>query len=287
MPELPEVETLRRQLEKEYVGKRIRAAQLRSRKYVKSVKAGKRKPVRTDITPKQLTDALSGGKIKAVSRRGKYLIFELDNGRWFVVHLGMSGHLVKAVAKRPPDKHTHVVLSFTQGPDLRYFDARRFGEAYVTDAQDGDDVLGHVGLDAINQPIPWQLLGELVAERNTKLKPLLMDQEFIAGLGNIYSDEVLYVAGLPWDRPSGSLTSNETRRLSRAVGEVMTDAIKHRGTTLEDGGWRDLYDEPGEHQEHLMVYGRDGEPCRRCRTPIKRMRVGGRSHFYCPQCQSA
>lgn len=286
MPELPEVETLRRQLEKEYVGKRIRKAHLKSRKYVKSVKPGRKRPVRTDITPKQLNDAMAGGKVKVVSRRGKYVIFELDNGNWFVIHLGMSGHLVKAAGRRPPDKHTHVILEFTQGQDIRYFDARRFGECFVVTGSDGDEVLGHIGLDAINQPIPWQLLGELVSERNTKLKPLLMDQEFVAGLGNIYSDEVLYLAGLPWDRPSASLTSNETRRLSRAVGEVMTEAIKHRGTTLEDGGWRDLYDAPGEHQEHLAVYGREGEPCKRCRTPIKRVRISSRSHYYCPQCQS-
>ncbi|HVL80748.1 MAG TPA: bifunctional DNA-formamidopyrimidine glycosylase/DNA-(apurinic or apyrimidinic site) lyase [Actinomycetota bacterium] len=286
MPELPEVETLRRQLEKEYLGKRIKSAQLKSRKYVKVAKPGKKKAVKTDASPKQMNDALAGGKVKAVSRRGKYLIFELDNGWWFVVHLGMSGHIVKATPKRPPDKHTHVVLQFTQGNDLRYFDARRFGECFVVQAEQGDEVLGHVGLDAINQPIPWQMLGELVAERNSKLKALLMDQEFISGLGNIYSDEVLYLAGLPWDRPSGSLTSNETRRLSRAVGEVMTEAIKHRGTTLEDGGWRDLYDEVGEHQEHLAVYGREGEPCRRCRTPIRKVRISNRSHYFCPQCQA-
>jgi formamidopyrimidine-DNA glycosylase len=119
------------------------------------------------------------------------------------------------------------------------------------------------------------------------MKPLLMDQEFMAGLGNIYSDEVLFQAGLPWDRSSDTLTSNETRRLSRAVGEVLQDAIRHRGTTLSDGEWRDLYDEPGEHQDSLTVHGREGEPCRRCRTPIVRVRIGQRSHYYCPQCQSA
>ena len=111
--------------------------------------------------------------------------------------------------------------------------------------------MGGLGLDAINDQIPWQLFGEMVSQRKSKMKPLLMDQEFMAGLGNIYSDEVLFQAGLPWDRGSDSLTSNETRRLSRAVGEVLQDAIKNRGTTLSDGEWRDLYDEPGEHQEAL------------------------------------
>jgi formamidopyrimidine-DNA glycosylase len=118
------------------------------------------------------------------------------------------------------------------------------------------------------------------------MKSLLMDQEFIAGLGNIYSDEVLFQAGLPYDRSSDSLTSNEIRRLSRAIGEVLQEAIKDRGTTLSDGEWRDLYDEPGDHQGSLLVHGREGEPCRRCRTPIQRVKVGQRSHYYCPQCQS-
>jgi formamidopyrimidine-DNA glycosylase len=135
--------------------------------------------------------------------------------------------------------------------------------------------------------MPWQHFGEMVARRQAKLKPLLMDQKFIAGLGNIYSDEVLFQAGLSWDRPSNSLTSNETRRLSRAVGEILQDAIRHRGTTLEDEEWRDLYNDPGEHQASLAVYGREGRPCRRCRTPVERVRVGGRSHFFCPQCQSS
>jgi formamidopyrimidine-DNA glycosylase len=143
-----------------------------------------------------------------------------------------------------------------------------------------------LGVDAINDQIPWQLFGEMVSTRKSKMKALLMDQEFMSGLGNIYSDEVLFHAGLPWDRSSDSLTSNETRRLSRAVGEVLQDAIRHRGTTLGDGEWRDLYDEPGEHQDALSVHGREGEPCRRCRTPIVRIRVGQRSHYYCPQCQS-
>jgi formamidopyrimidine-DNA glycosylase len=143
-----------------------------------------------------------------------------------------------------------------------------------------------IGIDAINDQIPWQLFGEMVSQRRTKMKSLLMDQEFMAGLGNIYSDEVLFQAGLPWDRQSDTLTSNEIRRLSRAVGEVLQDAIKDRGTTLSDGEWRDLYDEPGEHQNALAVHGREGEPCRRCRTPIEKIRVGQRSHYYCPQCQS-
>lgn len=286
MPELPEVESLRRQLEKEFVGRRIKSVDVKTRGYVKEAKAGPKRVQKRPITPRDLGKRVADAKVRSVQRRGKYLAFELDTKWYLVFHLGMSGHLVRATGKRPPDKHTHLIVHFTQGGDLRFFDARRFGECFIVAADDLDESLDRVGLDAINDQMPWQLFGELIAARDVKLKTLLMDQSFIAGLGNIYSDEVLWHAGLPWDRKSAGLTSNEVRRVSRAVGEVLQDAIKHRGTTLEDGGWRDLYDQPGEHQDQLTVYGREGQPCNRCRTPIKRVRVGQRSHYYCPQCQS-
>ncbi len=286
MPELPEVEALRRQLEKEFSGRKVKNVQIKTRGFVKAVQVGTKRIQKKSITPKEVEKRVAGAKVRSVHRKGKYLGLELDNKEYFVFHLGMSGHLVKATAKRPTDKHTHVIVNFTQGPHLRLFDARRFGECFVANAEEYEAVMGRLGLDAINDPIPWQLLGELIAERDTKMKALLMDQEFIAGLGNIYSDEILFFAGLSWDRKSTSLTSNELRRLSRAIGEVLQEAIKHRGTTLGDGEWRDLYDQPGEHQDELTVFGREGKPCRRCRTPIRRIKVGQRSHFFCPQCQS-
>jgi formamidopyrimidine-DNA glycosylase len=286
MPELPEVEVLRRQLEKEYVGKRIKNVDVKTRQYVKEAKPSGKRVTKRNITPKEFDKQLAGGKVKAVHRKGKYLAFELDNKNFLVVHLGMSGHLVKATGKRAPDKHTHVIIHFTQGGDVRFFDARRFGECFVADPEAFAEAMEGLGIDAINDQIPWQLFGEMVSQRKTKMKSLLMDQEFMAGLGNIYSDEVLFQAGLPWDRSSDSLTSNEIRRLSRSVGEVLQEAIKNRGTTLSDGEWRDLFDEPGEHQNGLLVHGREGEPCRRCRTPIQRIKVGQRSHYFCPQCQS-
>lgn len=287
MPELPEVEVLRRQLEKEFVGKRIRSVEVRSRNYVKEAKTGGKRVTRRHITPRDLTKRIAEAKVKAVPRKGKYLALELDNHDHLVFHLGMSGHLVKAAARRPQDKHTHLVILFSQGGQLRFFDARRFGECFLASEEAYNEIMGDLGFDAIADQIPWQVFGDMVSARNAKMKPLLMDQEFIAGLGNIYSDEVLFHAGLSWDRRSDSLTSNETRRLSRAVGEVLQEAIKHRGTTLPDGEWRDLYDAPGEHQDWLGVYGREGEPCRRCRTPIVKVRLGQRSHYFCPQCQSS
>jgi formamidopyrimidine-DNA glycosylase len=253
---------------------------------VKEAKASGKRVQKKAITPKEFEKFVVGGKVKAVHRKGKYLAFELDTKHFLVFHLGMSGHIVKATGKRAPDKHTHVILHFTQGGDIRFFDARRFGECFVADAEAYAEAMSSLGNDAINEQMPWQLFGEMVSQRKSKMKSLLMDQEFMSGLGNIYSDEVLFQAHLPWDRTSDSLTSNETRRLSRAVSEVLQEAIKNRGTTLSDGEWRDLYDEPGEHQNGLLVHGRAGEPCKRCRTPIEKIRVGQRSHYFCPQCQS-
>jgi len=287
MPELPEVEVLRRQLEKEFVGKRIKTVDVRTRGYIKEAKAGGKRVIKRPIPPKEFAKRVADAKVKAVLRKGKYLTFELDNGNYLVFHLGMSGHLVKATSRRTADKHTHLVMHFNQGGQLRFFDARRFGECFIASTEAYEEAMQGIGFDAIAEQIPWQLFGELVGGRSTKMKPLLMDQEFMAGLGNIYSDEVLFQAGLSWDRTSDSLTSNEVRRLSRGMGEVLQDAIKHRGTTLSDGEWRDLYDEAGEHQDALAVYGREGLPCRRCRTPIVRTRIGQRSHYYCPQCQSS
>ncbi|MGH7856254.1 MAG: bifunctional DNA-formamidopyrimidine glycosylase/DNA-(apurinic or apyrimidinic site) lyase [Candidatus Binatia bacterium] len=287
MPELPEVEVLRRQLEKEFVGKRIKSVEIKSRNYVKEGRAAGKRVTKHPITQREMAKRIADAKIKAVARRGKFVAFELDNSNRLVFHLGMSGHIVKAAARRAPDKHTHLVLTFSQGGQLRFFDARRFGECFLASEEAWNEAMSDLGLDAIADQIPWQLFGDMVSERSAKMKPLLMDQEFLAGLGNIYSDEVLFHAGLSWDRVSDSLTSNEVRRLSRAVGEVLQDAIKHRGTTLSDGEWRDLYDAPGEHQDWLTVYGREGEPCRRCRTPIEKTRLGQRSHYFCPQCQSS
>lgn len=287
MPELPEVETLRRQLDKEFSGRRIKKVDVKTTKYARSLNVGTKRVQKKHITPKDLNERLEGAKIKKVERKGKYLAWELDNDEVLLFHLGMSGHLVKALKNRKADPHTHIVVHFTQGAPMRMFDARRFGEFIVSGREEYVEFFERLGMDAINDQIPWQLLGELITRRKMKMKNLLMDQELIAGLGNIYSDEVLFVSGLSWDRDSSTLTSNEVRRLSRAVGEVLQEAIKNQGTTLEDGGWTDLFDEPGGNQDHLWVFQREGEPCRRCRTPIRKKRVGNRSHFYCPQCQSA
>jgi formamidopyrimidine-DNA glycosylase len=278
MPELPEVEVVRRDLEREVVGKRIKA-----------VDADGMRSIRRHHNRKQFASRLVGRKITGVERRGKYLLCRLDGGDVLVIHLGMSGQLLRAkTARENTGKHTHVTITFTQGGQLRFVDPRTFGEMFVTELDDVEkqvNELAHLGLDPLDTVMSWDMFGRIVADRHAKLKPLLMDQKFLAGIGNIYSDEILFGAGLRWDRMSDSLSSQEIRRLYRAMIETLQDAVKYRGSSLADEQYVDLFGKPGEYQTHHKVYAREGEACRRCRHVIVRERVGGRSTFFCGACQ--
>ncbi|MGZ4798320.1 MAG: bifunctional DNA-formamidopyrimidine glycosylase/DNA-(apurinic or apyrimidinic site) lyase [Acidimicrobiia bacterium] len=278
MPELPEVEVVRRDLEREVVGKKI-----------KSVDVNGMRSIRRYRQRKLFTAALEGRKITAVSRRGKYLVLKLDDGNALIVHLGMSGQLLRAkTAREAVPKHTHVTITFTQGGQLRFVDPRTFGEMFVTpfDGIDQDvDELAHLGIDPLESAMSWDYFGELVAQRHVKLKAALMDQKFLAGIGNIYSDEILFNAGRRWDRMSDSLSPEEVRRLYRALVETLQDAVKYRGSSLADEQYVDLFGKKGEYQLHHKVYAREGEPCRRCRHVIMREKTGGRSTFFCGACQ--
>jgi formamidopyrimidine-DNA glycosylase len=201
----------------------------------------------------------------------------------------MSGQLVRAKGKSDAmAKHTHVVITFTQGGQLRFVDPRTFGEMFVTEADNVEKEvteLAHLGIDPLETAMSWDYFGQMLAARHAKLKPLLMDQKFIAGIGNIYSDEILWGAGLRWDRMSDSLTSEEVRRLYRSMMETLQEAVKHRGSSLADEQYVDLFGRPGEYQQFHNVYAREGESCPRCRHPVVRERVSGRSTFYCSACQ--
>jgi formamidopyrimidine-DNA glycosylase len=278
MPELPEVEVVRRDLDREVTGKRIKA-----------VETNGARSVRRHKNRAEFASRLEGKKVTGVTRRGKYLLVRLDGGEVLVIHLGMSGQLLRAKsAKEPLPKHTHVVITFTQGGQLRFVDPRTFGEMFVTsyDELEHDvDELAHLGLDPLEQTMSWERFGQLIATRSTKLKTALMDQTFLAGIGNIYSDEILFEAGLRWDRMTDSLSPEEVRRLYRAMMEILQDAVKYRGSSLADQQYVDVFGQPGGYQLHHNVYAREGEACRRCRRPVVRQRVGGRSTFFCDTCQ--
>lgn len=279
--ELPEVEVVRRDLEKDAVGLKIKDAEVKATRNAKRI-------IRRHKTRKEFTAALAGRKIVRVERRGKYLICFLDSDDVLVIHFGMSGQLVRGNKRQALPPHTHVVINFTQKGDLRFIDPRTFGEMFVTKADDLGKVkeLAHIAIDPLENTFTWQAFGEAMAVRSSKLKTLLMDQKFLSGLGNIYSDEVLFAAGLRYDRMSDSLSSQEVRRLYRAMQEIVQDAIRYRGTTLDDQAFVDLAGNPGEYQVELKAYGRAGLPCRRCRTPIQSVRISQRNAYFCPQCQS-
>lgn len=279
--ELPEVEVMRRDLEKDVVGRKVAKAEVRASKNAMRV-------IRRHAKRKEFTDRLTGRKLAKVERRGKYVLLHLDNGDVLVVHFGMSGQFVRGNKRQALPPHTHVVIDFQQGGDLRFVDPRTFGEMFVATPDELGKVkeLQHIAIDPLDHVFTWQAFGAALAERASKMKVLLMDQKFMSGLGNIYSDEVLFAAGLRHDRMSNTLSSQEVRRLYRALQEVLQDAIRFRGTTLEDEAYVELFGKPGEFQNELKVYGRAGQPCRRCRTPIEAVKISGRSAYYCPQCQS-
>jgi len=279
--ELPEVEVMRRDLEKEVVGRRIKDADVRPQRNAMRV-------IRRHARRKEFSDGLAGKKITKVDRKGKYLLLHLDDGDVLVVHFGMSGQFLRGNKRQSLPQHTHVVIEFVQGGDLRFVDPRTFGEMFVA----GPDQLGkvkeldHIAIDPLEDTFTWQEFSGELSRRAAKLKPLLMDQRFVSGLGNIYSDEVLFAAGLRFDRMSDSLSSQEVRRLYRAMREVLQDAVRFRGTTLGDEAYVDVFGKPGEFQAELKVYGRRGQACRRCRTPIDTVKLSGRTSYFCPQCQS-
>jgi formamidopyrimidine-DNA glycosylase len=279
--ELPEVEVMRRDLEKDVVGLRIKQAEVKSSKNAM-------RAIRRHKTRKDFTSRLVGRKVAKVERRGKYVLMTLDSGDVLVVHFGMSGQFHRGTGRVALPAHTHVVLTFQQRGDLRFVDPRTFGEMFVTPADELGKVkeLQHLAIDPLDQVFTWPTFQFLLADRGSKMKQLLMDQKFISGLGNIYSDEVLFHAGIRYDRMSNALSSQEVRRLYRAIQEVLQEAIKLRGTTLDDEAYVDLYGNPGEYGTELKVYGRLGLPCRRCRTPIESVKISQRNSFYCPQCQS-
>lgn len=277
MAELPELETLRRELEKESVGKRFKVPEVVGAKLTK--RNGNKKVFQA---------RLEGAKVKSVDRRGPFLVCNLDNGELLFLQLGEKGRLEKVAPRSTPPKGTVLTLAFTQGGQIRLVDPSGTAQAFVVAsdalAEEAPE-LASIGLDPVADPVSWTAFARALLARNMKLKTLLMDQEVVAGIGPIYSDEILYEAGLRHDRISSELSSQEIRRLFRALVETLHDAIKHRGTTVDDHPFVDLYGKPGDHQDDLKVYGREGEPCRRCRAPVAKVRFANKPLYYCEECQ--
>jgi formamidopyrimidine-DNA glycosylase len=277
MPELPEVETIRRELDREVVGKRI-----------KTVTVTGSRVIRRHANKKSFIGALEGAKFTAVDRKGTLLVLKLDTEDVLVIDLGDGAHLLRSANKDAVDKGTNMVVTYTQHGQLRFVDPAGTGEVFVTNQETlTEDVpeLATLGIDPVDEPMSWQNFGHLLLRHPMKLKAFLVDSTIIAGIGPVYSDEILFAAGLRHDRMSDSLSTQEMRRLYRSLVETLHDAIKYRGTTLEGDGYVDLNGKPGEYQEHLKVYDLEKQACRRCRAPIVKSKVGGKVTFSCEQCQ--
>lgn len=273
MYELPEVETIRRDLEREIVGKKVKSVEAESMKVLGRYK-----------NRKSFTSQFDTAKITSVARVGLHLTIGLDADSLLVVSLGSTGSLRRTTNKAPVEDGTEVTITFTQHGQLRYIDTEGTGELFIVDAGSLAVELPEIetyGVDPVDEPMSWTAFGRMLLEQSVKLKTLLTDPTFLVGIGSIYADEVLFEAGLRFDRESDTLSSQEIRRLHRAVVGTMHDALKYRGTSVPERPFVDVNGEPGEFADHLEVWGRAGELSSRSRSPIKRVKFGGTWTYYC------
>lgn len=274
VPELPEVETIRRHLEPVVTGRRV-----------VRVEVNHPRTTRRNIHPQDVVDRLTGSVVEELGRRGKFLFGLLDNGMTWVTHLGMSGRMSVASPSAARPKHTHFVAETDYGDEIRLIDPRTFGFVAVV-TPDELARFTDLGPDALTDLPPARSLAHSLAGRTAPIKSLLLDQRFLAGLGNIYADEVLNRAGVRPTRQGGALNHDEVARLRRAIKPVLSAGIAAGGTSLDDLAYLLPDGEAGGYLRRLRVYGREGDQCRRCGTVIERVVVGGRSSFYCPTCQT-
>lgn len=273
MPELPEVETVRRGIARHCLGLIVAAVEASAAR----MRLGSRA---SDLAP------LSGLPLKAVTRRAKFLLLEFGEMHTLLIHLGMTGTLRSAASTSPPRKHDHLRLLFTNGEALIFNDARRFGlyELWRSDALAASTHLRSLGVEPLAREFNGARLHALARGRATPLKPFLMDAKVVVGVGNIYANEAAHRAGLNPRRRAGALSRARADKLADAVKRVLREAIKAGGTTLRDFTAPD--GAQGYFRIRLAVYDRAGEPCRKCAAPIRRIVQAGRATFFCAQCQT-
>ncbi|WP_340609318.1 bifunctional DNA-formamidopyrimidine glycosylase/DNA-(apurinic or apyrimidinic site) lyase [Xenorhabdus bharatensis] len=268
MPELPEVETSRRGIEPHLAGNVIHYVEVRNSRL--------RWPVSEQIMK------LSDSRVISVQRRAKYLLIELSDG-WIIVHLGMSGSLRILLQDSPPAKHDHIDLVMADGKILRYTDPRRFGAWLWSQSLEECSVLAHLGPEPLSDLFDGDYLYSLSRNKRTAIKPWIMDNKVVVGVGNIYANEALYVAHILPERPAHSLTQEEAHLLADTIKQILRRSIEQGGTTLKDFLQSD--GKPGYFAQELFVYGKKGEPCPMCGEKIDSIKLGQRSTFFCRQCQ--
>lgn len=272
MPELPEVETVCRSLRPHLVGRRVcRIRVLENR-------------LRLRVDEMSLK-SLAGRRIESIERVAKYIVLNLSGERVWLFHLGMSGKLICVAPQTPRRKHDHMIIRLDDGGELRYHDPRRFGLTLATtkSALGALPQLGRIGLDPFDVALTGEYLFRFTRASGRRIRDLLLDQHIVAGLGNIYVNEVLALAGVRPTVRAHRLTRRRVETIARRIPELLREAIRWCGTSFSD--YRDADDKSGEFQNHLRVYDRDGERCRSCDSAIKRVAIGRRSAFYCPGCQ--
>lgn len=275
MPELPEVETTRRHLEPALVGRVIEKAVVTHAR-----------TARRNASPEELVERLQGRRVLSLRRHGKFLVGELDDGWTLIAHLGMSGRFSLGSPGDAVPPHTHVVLGLDDGTEVRFTDPRTFGFVAVFDEDEmASSPLARLGPDAWSDGLDAERLAAALANRKAPIKALLLDQGPVAGLGNIYADEILFQAGIHPMTPGGDITGPRLEALLEATRGVLAAAIEAGGTTLDDLAYLLPDGRAGENLPSLRVYGRTGEPCFACGTPIERIVIRARSTHFCPQCQ--
>lgn len=232
----------------------------------------------------EIRGLLTGLAVKGVDRRGKYLLIEFEDDRWLSIHRKMSGNVLLRAPGAPPEPHTHLEVGFDDGTLLRFVDARKFGRVYLFRSVDERDAFlaARVGPEPLTE-LDATSLASMLRGRRGRVKSLLLDQAFLAGVGNLYADEALWEARVHPLRTADSLTQREVKRLAEAIKHVLVLGIERRGASFSN--YRDADDLPGENQQHLHVYGREGQPCPRCGRTIKRIVIGMRSAHFCARCQ--
>jgi formamidopyrimidine-DNA glycosylase len=269
MPELPEVETFVRALRRPLLGRTIVAARNDWPRHIALP------------PPDELAARIAGRRIEAIDRRGKYLVFSLSDDENLIIHLKMTGHLSVVPADTPTDPYAHTIFALDDGRELRFRDPRKFGRVYLV--RDPAAVVGPLGPEPLTDAFTAGELAARLAGRRRVLKPLLLDQTFIAGIGNIYADEALFDAGLRPTRRSETLSAEEIAALHAAIRKVLALGIEREGASISSYVKPD--GQKGEMQDEVSVYGRGGQTCYTCGGPIERIVLGGRSTHYCPNCQ--
>lgn len=273
MPELPEVETFARSLAGRLTGRRVSSSRL---VFAPLLRSG----------PPRALESLRGRRIERLGRRGKYLLLQCQGGLTLVFHLKMTGRFLFVPEHSQPDRHTRLILSFSGlDSDLHFRDVRKFGRLYAVPTRDLEALPVIAGLGPEPLDLGLEEFRALVRGRKGRLKSLLLNQSFVAGIGNIYADEILFRSRLHPLRSTASLTPDEARQLWLSMKAVLKRAIERGGSSIRD--YLDSEGRPGRFQQSHRVYGRKSLPCVRCRRPIERRVIGGRSSFFCPSCQPA